>query len=453
VVFLYDASIMNEWLPASDRLLSGQAPTDARRVGDLCTLLEVSRQLSATTDLGSLLSAIERSCLKVLDCERTTIFLYDSPRHELYSWIATGLGDGNGTQSQQIRFSADRGIAGDVLRTGSALNIPDAYADSRFNPEIDRKTGFTTRNLLTCPLLGFDGSRVGVLQVLNKRDGTFSRWDEELVQAFGAQAGVAVQRHLLLEEYAEKRRIEADLAIARGIQQQLLPARAPVVPGFELAGWNRPADQTGGDFYDYQGLEGGQVAITLADVTGHGIGPALLAAECRALLRSSLALTSDLPRVVPLVNDLLAADVAEGRFVTAFIGLLHPEENRCVYISAGQGPIFFFQRATGLIRELPTSGVPLGILPGMSFDSTRPILFDPGDLLLLCTDGFVEWPNASGERWGNEAVHRVIQQHHHLPAADLIAKLYQDCLDFAAGAPQKDDLTAVVVKRLEAPSV
>jgi phosphoserine phosphatase len=422
----------------------GSEPGDAQRLADLSALLEVSRQLSATTELEPLLATIEGSCLRVMDCERATIFLYDPAPQELYSRVATGIVPGS---PRQIRFPADRGIAGQALRTGQVLNIADAYADPRFNPEVDRQTGYRTRNLLTCPLLGLDGAAVGVLQVLNKRTGGFGCWDEELIQAFAAQAGVALQRQLLLEEFADKQRLQADLAIARSIQQQLLPAGAPAVPGFELAGWNCPADQTGGDFFDFQALDGGLLAVTLADVTGHGIGPALLAAECRALLRSSLALAPDLERVVPLVDRLLAEDVPAGRFVTAFVGLLVPAEGRCTYLSAGQGPLLLYRAAGGTVTELPTTGVPLGILPDAPHTPAEHVTFAPGDLLLLATDGFIEWPDATGRRFGTERLQRVLGECHHLPPADFIRQLHRAVLDFSGGVPQQDDLTAVVIKK------
>jgi sigma-B regulation protein RsbU (phosphoserine phosphatase) len=418
---------------------------DARRLADLGALLDVSRRLSASTDLGPLLRTIESCSLRVLDCERITIFLYDAGQDELYSRLATGVA----SASSSLRFPADRGIAGEALRSGAVLNIPDAYADPRFNPEVDRQTGFRTNNLLTAPLPGIDGSPVGVLQALNKRSGPFTVWDEELVVAFAAQAGVALQRQLLLDELAEKRRIQNDLAIARTIQQGLLPESAPVVPGFDLAGWNLPADQTGGDFFDFQELPGVGLALTLADVSGHGIGPALLAAECRALLRASLTWSPSLERVVPRVNELLAGDVRGGQFVTAFVGLLQPAEGRCAYLSAGQGPILFYRAADGAILDLPSVGLPLGILPGAVYPLPEPILLAPGDILWLCTDGFIEWPDAAGRRSGSEFLRTLLHRLHHLPAAELIQSAYRAVLDFAAGAPQQDDLTAVVLKRRE----
>ena len=414
--------------------------TRDKKLTDLQALLEVSCQLGATSELGPLLVTIEQASLRVLDCERTTIFLYDRQADELYSRVATG--------QTGIRFSASRGIAGEAFRTEKVINVPDAYADPRFNRDVDRETRFTTRNLLTCPLLGMDRRPVGVLQVLNKRGGSFDAWDEELVRTFGAQAGVAVQRQMLIDEYLENQRLKADLKIAHDIQKGLLPRRSPVVPGYDIAGWNRPTDETGGDFYDFQELHGGALAVTIADVTGHGVGPALIAAECRALLRASLSLTQNLERVLALVNDLLNADLPDDRFVTTFVGLLDPQEHRFAYISAGQGPLFHFTRATGAVQELPTSGLPLGILPGCTYALSREMEFAPGDMLVFLTDGFIEWPDPARNRFGSDNIHALLRRHHALSAAGLIQEIYRAARLFAHGTPQEDDLTAVVVKRV-----
>jgi phosphoserine phosphatase len=221
-------------------LPSAESPNT--QVGDLLTVLEVSRHLAVTAELRPLLEIIEQSALKVLGCERASVFLHDNQTDELFSLVATG--------GQSVRFPAGRGIAGEVFRKGACINVPDAYADARFNPDVDRRTGFRTRSILTAPLLGLDNTPLGVLQVLNKRAGPFDAWDEVLVKTFSAQAGVALQRQFLLDEFAKKQRFERDLALARQIQQGLLPRRPPEVAGFDIAGWNQPADETGGDYYE-----------------------------------------------------------------------------------------------------------------------------------------------------------------------------------------------------------
>jgi phosphoserine phosphatase len=413
---------------------------DARKLTDLQAVLEVSRQLGAGTELGLLLQIIEQATLGVLNCERISIFLHDRQTDELFSRLATG--------QDVLRIPASLGIAGEAFRSGAIVNVPDAYSDPRFNREVDRKTGFVTRNLLSCPLLGIDHKPVGVMQVLNKRGRGFDPWDEELIRTLGAQAGVAVQRQLLIEESLEKQRIQEDLRIAHDIQQRLLPRHPPKVAHYDIAGWNQPTNETGGDFYDFQVLHSGAVAVTIADVTGHGVGPALIAAECRALLRASLSLTQNLERVLVLVNDLLNADLPEDRFVTSFVGLLEPQEHHFSYISAGQGGVFHFTRSTGEVNEMPTSGLPLGVLPGRSYELSRAFVFEPGDLLLFVTDGFVEWPDPDRNRFGNGNVQAMLQRYHALPAAKLIQVIYEAARQFARSTPQQDDLTAVVIKRV-----
>ena len=418
-----------------------------QQIAALEHLLEVARQLGATVELDPLLEAIAAAATTVLDCERATVFLYDTGTEELYSRVATGIEDSAMTE---IRFPVSRGIAGEVARTGSVITLADAYADPRFNPEFDRQSGFRTRNMLAFPLRGYDATTVGVLQVLNKRSGQFDGHDEKLVRFLGAQAGVAVQRQMLLQEYAHKQRIQRDLNIARDIQQGLLPREQPEVAGYDIAGWNQPADETGGDSFDFLQLDDGSLAIALADATGHGIGAALIMAETRALFRATARQTRDLQRVVSEVNNLLCLDLPDGKFNTAFFGFLAPSEHTVRFLSAGQGPILVYAAATGAVRELETHGLPLGIMPEAEYDATTVLRLAPGDMLLLLTDGFYEWDRPDGEQFGTERIADLIRQHHRLPAAEFIQVVYRAVVDFSAGTRQGDDLTAVIVRRVPA---
>lgn len=415
-----------------------------RQIAALEHLLEVARQLAATVELDPLLEAIATAATTVLDCERATVFLYDTGREELYSRVATGIEDSAMTE---IRFPVSRGIAGEVARTGSVITIADAYADPRFNPEFDRQSGFRTRTMLAFPLRGYDSTTVGVLQVLNKRGGQFDSHDEELVRFLGAQAGVAIQRQMLLKEYADKQRIQRDLNIARDIQQGLLPREQPTVAGYDIAGWNQPADETGGDSFDFLPLDDGSLAIALADATGHGIGAALVMAETRALFRATVRQTRDLQRVVSEVNDLLCLDLPGGKFNTAFFGFLAPAEHTVRFLSAGQGPILVYAAATGAVRELDTHGLPLGIMPEAEYDPATVLRLAPGDMLVLLTDGFYEWDRPDGEQFGTERIADLVRRHHSLPAAEFIRVIYQAVVEFSAGTRQGDDLTAVIVRR------
>lgn len=417
------------------------APPDAEsRVSDLRAVLRLSRELGASTELMPLLQKVESAALDVIGCERATVFIYDGDANELYSSVATGV--------ETIRFSADHGIAGEVVRTGEVIHVPDAYADERFNPEIDRKTGFRTRNMITIPLTGIDATIVGVLQVLNKTDGQFDDWDHELVRTFGAQVGVALQRQLLLEHYAEKQRIQHDLSIARDIQQGLIPQHPAEVAGFEVAGWNKPADETGGDCYDYVEREDGSLAMTIADATGHGIGPALMIAECRALFRASVSISQNLGEITARVNNLLCDDLPDDRFVTAFFGIVDPHSGSLRYLSGGHGPLFKYIRQTDTFEELPANGFPLGIMPDAPWPEPEVFKMAPGDLFVIVTDGFFECMNQDRVQLGTERLTDVIRSLRDRSCGDIIAGMHEAVLNWVGNQPQDDDLTALIIRKI-----
>jgi len=401
-------------------------------------VLEVTRKMAASTDLQALLSAIERATRQVLRCERAAVFLYDDDRNELCSRIATGV--------QEIRFPADKGIAGQVVQTGQSINVTDAYADARFNRQIDRQTGFVTRTILAVPMYNYSGQLMGVLEALNKSDGCFEAYDQWLAVVLSAQAGVALQRQRLLVEYAAKQKMQRDLDIARTIQQQILPKRAPKILGFDLAGWNRPADQTGGDYFDFYERQDGSVAVSVADATGHGIGPALLTAECRALLRASLNGTGQLSDALTKVNRLLCEDLPPDRFVTAFVSLVRPNSDEISYVAAGHGPVLVV-RDDGDVEEYDSTGVPMGILADARFDTAQPVHLHSGDSLIVVTDGMFEGRNSHGQEYGLERLRETLSRYRKLSAEQIIERTYEDLLAFAHGQPQNDDLTAVVIKR------
>ena len=414
-------------------------PSPHPHVRDLLDILEITRRLAATPELDTLLAAVEESTRRVIGCERAGVFLHDPHADELFARLATGV--------TGIRFPADRGIAGAAFRGGELIHVPDAYAEPRFDPDVDRTTGFRTRDILTCPLVGWDGVPVGVMQAINKLDGGFTRWDEGILRALAAQVGVAIQRHVLLDVLAAEQAQDRELAIARIIQQRLLPAAAPPVPGYDLAGWNQPANETGGDFFDFLPLPEGKLAFAAGDATGHGVGPALMTTGCRAFARAVLSETADLAAAVPRINHLLSADMSPGHFVTAFFGVLDPLAHTLTYLSAGQGPVLMFRGAGGAAAELEVHGPPLGLFPELPFDPPGTIAFEPGDVLVVMTDGFYEWANPDRARFGTDRMGDAVRAAAGLAAEEVIRGAYAAVTAFAAGTPQHDDLTAVVVKR------
>jgi serine phosphatase RsbU (regulator of sigma subunit) len=242
-------------------------------------------------------------------------------------------------------------------------------------------------------------------------------------------------------------RMEHDLDIARSIQQGLLPTASPNVPGYDIAAWNRPADQTGGDYYDWQALPGGMLAVSLADVTGHGVGPALVAAVCRAYTRASMPTDADLEPVLSRINELLFEDLPDNRFVTFVVAVLSDSSPSLQLLSAGHAPLYFYEAAEDTIHAFDAQDIPLGIASGMSYGPVKTLDMKPGDTLVLLTDGFFEWANPGGKMFGTERLGQAIRAANALPACELIQQIKETVESFANGTSQADDLTAVVIKR------
>jgi sigma-B regulation protein RsbU (phosphoserine phosphatase) len=252
----------------------------------------------------------------------------------------------------------------------------------------------------------------------------------------------------LAVEKAERQRIEYDLDIARGIQQGLLPTTRPDLPGYDIAGWSQAANQTGGDYYDWQVLPDGRVLVSLADVSGHGVGPALVAAVCRAYARASVdGDEGDLAKILDRINALLAADMPDGRFVTFVSVLLDPKTNRAQMVSAGHGPLFRCKASHGELVETGADGVPFGLLPDSEYGPANEFTLDPGDSVLLVTDGLFEWTSAAGESYGLERLRESILQKSSIAATDMITSLYDEACQFVGDRPQEDDVTIVIIRR------
>lgn len=253
-------------------------------------------------------------------------------------------------------------------------------------------------------------------------------------------------RGLRLQQNLDK--IERDLDIAHEIQTGLLPRDIPDTPGFEIEGWSKPADQTGGDYFDWMQLPDGGTLITLADVSGHGIGPALIVAVCRAYMRAAAANEGvALGAAISRVNDLLQMDIPDERFVTAAVGVLQPDSNEMTLLSAGQAPLFFYRAVSRTVENWAADALPLGVVSGLAFDGARRIQFEPGDALVLTTDGFFEWSNNGGEQFGIRRLEAFVAAHADEPPSSFIKGLHAEVVAHAAGTIQPDDLTVVIVKR------
>jgi phosphoserine phosphatase len=405
---------------------------------DMAVILEVTRGLAAPFDLTTMLTAVTGAARQVLSAERSSVWLHDADAAELVLKVSSDISD--------VRIPVGLGLVGACARDRRIINVPDCYADARFDPAVDKRSGFRTRCALTLPLVDHRDALVGVMQVLNRSGGAFDASDEQLAAALAAQCAVALQRVQMTEALIAGEKMRAELEMARVVQMSTLPATMPSLPGYDAFGTSQPAELTGGDTFDLSIIDG-QLLVVLGDATGHGIAPALSVTQMHAMLRMALRLGADLEVAFAQVNDQLADTLPDDRFITAFIGLLDPADHRMRYVCAGQGPILHYQAASGSFARYPPTSFPLGAmhLPAPRAAAVLELL--PGDVLVLLSDGIYEQHDANGEVFGETRVEQLVREHGRSPMAELSARLLAAVPAFSRGAAQEDDITLVLLKR------
>jgi serine phosphatase RsbU (regulator of sigma subunit) len=267
-------------------------------------------------------------------------------------------------------------------------------------------------------------------------------------------AGVAKQIRMHVEAALHEaetehqlKQVEHELQIAKAIQQSLLPKVRPQIRGFEVAGWSKTADDTGGDFYDWKKLPDGRWVIVMADVTGHGIGPAILASVCRAYSRATFTARDSLETMLRNINLSFTEDLTPERFATFVAAVCQEGIDQLELLSAGHAPILVYSSKDRSFSILGAQALPLGIFPDLWEATPVKVSMKPGDIVVLITDGFLEWEDRSGEQFGTERLSSLIREFSDREPEVIIAELYDSVLKFADGTPQQDDLTAVLIKR------
>jgi len=250
----------------------------------------------------------------------------------------------------------------------------------------------------------------------------------------------------------ERERIKQALAVATEVQQHLLPPGPPRLEGFDIAGGSIYCDETGGDYYDFielVDLGAGRLGVAVGDVTGHGIGAALLMASARGVLRSHAGRHgADLAELFRALNVHLVRDTGESRFMTLFYGVLDGPGRSLTWTSGGHDPALWLRRAGGTIEELPATGIPLGVIEEATYRAAGPIRMEAGDVILIGTDGIWEAANDDGELFGKDRLREVLAAHADRSAAEIHDAVVQAVRAFRSAQPQADDITLVVVKAL-----
>jgi phosphoserine phosphatase RsbU/P len=407
-------------------------------VAELTVLNEISREIGALVDLDEVLRRIvERSVAAVGAEEGVITLVADDPvpsGQTLVRSMATDVHRGP--------FHLNEQILGWMQLYRAPLRVGHAAGDERFRL-VASQSGVNA--LLSVPLLT-RGRLVGVLTVCNRKDGgAFGETDQRLLTIIGSQSAQIIENARLYEEEQKLREMQEELRVAFQIQTRLLPAAAPIVDGYDLAGLSIPAQAVGGDFFDYISINPARLVVCVGDVSGKGLPAALLMATAQATIRGQAVADKSPAGTIARVNGHIYRSIKRGNFLTLFYGELLSEENVFRYVNAGHNrPLVM--RSDGAIEDLRDGGVAIGLVPAAAYEEGH-LALNRGDVLVIYSDGVTEARNAAREEFGEGRLADAIRRHSGGPAAALLERIIADVDSFVDGADASDDLTLLAVIR------
>jgi serine phosphatase RsbU (regulator of sigma subunit)/pSer/pThr/pTyr-binding forkhead associated (FHA) protein len=420
-------------------------------VGDLrqiAALLEGLRALGAGRVLDDVLAMVLDSAIEVSGAERGFIMLAVPGTSELEFKMGRSRGRQRLSGSS---FATSRKIPEEVFRTGEARAIPDLLDGELANVHMGT-VRLGIRNVLSVPLrlvryvdkaeaLG-EERRIGVLYLDSREKGTLlSNSTRAALDTLATEAAVAIENARLYRETMEKARMEQEMRIAAEIQQALLPKTGRAAAWFRAAAASIPCRSIGGDFYDYVELPDGALGFALGDVAGKGPPAALLSAMMQGMFAAQAATTDDPAKTISRVNLALYRRGIESRFVTLMYGALHPS-GQLTYCNAGHNPPLV---VGATVRRLECGGPIVGLFEGATFEEET-VALSPGDWLIVFSDGISEALSASGEEYGEARILTVVNENRTLEPQAMLEALFSDVREFAKGAAQSDDITAMVLR-------
>jgi sigma-B regulation protein RsbU (phosphoserine phosphatase) len=398
-------------------------------------LFEVGSRISAALDRDRLLEMVMDGLQRVVGYDAAGIFLVDTVERSIERHLVRGYDE---SVLDRVRLQYGEGLVGRAVETGRAILVSDVREDPHY---IAARP--TTLSEIVFPV-AVEGHIEAVINLESDRLGAYRRKDLRLLEMFGTQAAIAFHNARLYEEARLKRSLEQEMELAWEIQKALLPRTTPVIRGVEVATFMQPSRSVGGDLYDLVPLGGARLGLAVGDVSGKGTPAAILMASLYASFRSLTRGALSVSRIMARLNDLLCENTGSGRYATFFYGVLDRDRMVLRYSNAGHLPPLLL-RPGEEPKPLTEGGIVLGWIPGSEYGEGM-VELEPGDLLLLYTDGLVEAENEAEEMFGEERVADV--------AAALIGRSAREVLDGLRHAVDAhcgtrevgDDLTMVVLR-------
>ncbi len=414
--------------------------TSTTKHGDLLALIsKVGITLLASATLNETLEQIVSLVFEAVPADRCLIMMRDAANEDLRVAVAR-LRDRVG-EVGEIRVS--RNVLDEVVMRGKSVLTSDAQHDPRFASGTVVLQG--VRSVLAVPL-GVADKVFGIIYADSPiAEGRFTEDHLKVLTTLASVAAIRVENTRLVEARLERERLERELALASEIQQRFQPTAPPQVEGYELQGISFPCYEIGGDYYDFIQREDGRLIIALGDVSGKGTAAALLMSSLHAAVHAQSGSHDSLVSTISAVNRYLADNIPANRFVTLFYAELDPESGALSFLNAGHNPPLIVHSA-GTVEQLASGGLPLGIKPDAEYREGRTQL-QPGDVLVVYSDGVTEAVSPTGEEFGATRLYEVVARNVEASAAGIRDRIESSLTKFAQGTSAADDITLVIVKR------
>jgi len=422
--------------------MPGLTTTDKLRM-----LLDITKKISRSLDLQEVLNLVMDTLDSLIPYDAAGIFVVkcvdDSiagTAEEPCVFEAEAVRGYDIEELTNLHLKLGEGLIGQVALTSE----PIISSDVRKNPNYINARS-QTRSEMVAPIIS-NTEVIGVFDLESDEFNAYSEDDLQVLMLLASQVAIIIEKVMLHEHLIEKKRLEGQLEVARQVQLELLPAKDPQLEGYDISAYNFPTEEVSGDYYDWVRIYDDQIGLVIADVSGKGVPAALLMAFLRASLRAATHIGYSPHISMAKVNYLLWESIERNQFVTAFYGILDVTNKTLTYTNAGHNPPILLKQ-NGDVSFMNRGSVPLGMFRDTRYHDYY-LTTEPGDLLVLYTDGVTEAQNEKEEEYGRDRLAQAVRSNHELGARELITALHTEVVEWTGGRGATDDVTFFVIKAL-----
>ena len=433
----------------ADSNIVGEVRSDGRFGGldvnpeaNLKAVLEITNSLAGTVDLDTILPRILDTLFGIFRyADRGCILLRESNSSEMVPRAMKHRREG---EDASVRLS--RTIVNKVLEQKIGVMSADAAMDSEFSAS-ESIADLKIRSMMCVPLLGLDGESIGILSIDSQNPlGQFTQEDLDILMTVAGQAALSYENARLMRAFSEKQKADNELAIAESIQRSLLPSEMPEVDGYQFFASYDAAQAVGGDYYDWFDFGDGKICLSFGDIAGKGVPGAIIMGRMNSCVQSTLRHVREVVPAICSINEHMCDTNVEGRFVTYVLAIVDTKNHTVELANAGHmAPII--RRANGSVEQFDEEiiGTPVGVLEDYPYESEIRSL-EPGDMVVIFTDGVDEAMNYQDELYGGERLLQFVKDG--TPEARVLGEsLLADVRKHAGGRPQNDDITIMTFGR------